>query len=188
MTEKRESVSLVSVRLTTRESLDPRATRTLRSIVDAVHDLAHEGATMIKVTDVIQRARIGKTTFYSHFSGIEELALHVFLESLGDSADHEKTLTVEEIVEHYDENRVLYSTVLAAPKNAKITATAIRIFADRIDLCGAEKSDSAHVQHEIVAAAILGTMNAWVRGELPASKAQLVATLKVFVASPIVVV
>jgi AcrR family transcriptional regulator len=181
--------------------MDPRAARTLQKIVDAVHDLARSGARAITVADVIRRAGVGKTSFYSHFSGIGELALHVFLESFqapdstepaeqvgpDGAGDLAEPLTLAAVVAHYAENRGLYETVLSVPQSADIMNTAIRILADRLetreDHVAADDPD--RVRHMITAAAILGALNAWVRGEVPATADQLATTLDVLVTSPI---
>ena len=201
MREQRPSASLPSVRVSTRASMDPRAARTLKKIVDAVHELARDGTRSITVTDLIRRAGVGKTSFYSHFSGIDELALHVFLESFEtpDSTEHGEStrpdearnliepLTVPAIVAHYAENRGLYETVLSVPQSAEMLNTAIGVIADRLGMrdehVAADHPD--RVRHMITAAAILGALNAWVRGEVAANAEQLATTLNVLVTSPV---
>lgn len=179
----RESVSLTSVRRVTRESADPRAARTLQKIINAVHDLAKAGVRSITVADVIGEAQIGKTSFYSHFCGISELALVVFERSFDSSEPGERKLplTAEAIVAHYAENRGLYETVLAVPQNAKIMSTAISALAARLGT-GGDDDDRAngrdHITAMIAASAIIGALNAWLRGEIPATEEQLAAGLR----------
>jgi len=166
------------VRPTRRDSADPRAARTLEKIVDAVHELAEAGNRSITVADVIRHAGIGKTAFYSHFSGLSELSLHVFNQSFGtprSSADDEP-LTGEAIVARYAANRAFYATVVSVPLTSEIMSAGIKILAERIGSVsdagtGTDKAPSA--AQLIIAAGIIGAINAWLRYEISVTEQEL---------------
>ena len=175
----RDSPNLAAIRQTTRASADPRASKTREKIVAAVHDLADSGFRSITVTDVLRAASVGKTAFYSHFSGLDELSLHVFLQSFGpeNSASDAAPLTGEAIVARYAENIPLYATVVAVPLRAEIMNIAISRFADRLGKPRDIASDHGHATRMITAAGIIGAMNAWLRDEISVTEQDLIVWL-----------
>src|SRR5687768_13088670 len=59
--------------------VDPRVVRTRRQLRDAlVASILERGWEAVSVTDVCERAEIGRSTFYVHFADKEELLLSGF--------------------------------------------------------------------------------------------------------------
>lgn len=61
---------------------DPRAEKTRRAIFSAVESLATARTTPLTVSDIVRAAAISRSSFYAHFSGLDDLAreyLHVQL-------------------------------------------------------------------------------------------------------------
>ena len=61
---------------------DPRAEKTRRAIFSAVESLTSAKNTPITVSDIVRTAAISRSSFYAHFSGLDDLAreyLHVQL-------------------------------------------------------------------------------------------------------------
>ncbi|MGP2481205.1 TetR/AcrR family transcriptional regulator, partial [Listeria monocytogenes] len=57
-------------------SSDPRVEATRAKLFDAVRELSAAGED-ISVSSVAKAAGVGRATFYTHFSGIDDLALHL---------------------------------------------------------------------------------------------------------------
>jgi len=73
MPQDRESQAVLRDRMGS--SADARAQRTRERLVAAFQELAAEGATNLKVKDVVTRAGVNRTSFYAHFAGVEALAM-----------------------------------------------------------------------------------------------------------------
>ena len=59
--------------------LDRRAVRSKRLILGALRELLLEkGYKKITVTDIVERADIGRATFYAHFEDKEDLGRYLF--------------------------------------------------------------------------------------------------------------
>jgi len=56
---------------------DARAVATRRRLARALHDELASGATDVSVTAVTRRAGIARSTFYTHFAAVEDLAVFV---------------------------------------------------------------------------------------------------------------
>lgn len=67
-------------------SADARAQRTRARLVAAFQELAAEGATDLRVKDVVTRAGVNRTSFYAHFPDVDALAVAAmtdFFEDVG---------------------------------------------------------------------------------------------------------
>ncbi|MGO1543624.1 MAG: TetR/AcrR family transcriptional regulator [Gulosibacter sp.] len=163
------------VRTAARKSQDPRALATQGKILDAVRDLGRSGATSISVADILRASGVSKTTFYSHYEDMSDLALQIFTASVaelrGDASDG--PIAVERIIDHYGEHRALYRAALIGRFRSIIKAQAIDVFARY--LSGAESPDAAT---RIAAAAIMGALDAWLRDELEVTREELATTLR----------
>ncbi|MGO4689224.1 hypothetical protein [Glaciibacter sp. 2TAF33] len=85
------------------------------------------------------------------------------------------------IVDHYVENRVLYSAVLSASISFDLVTAAISLLTTRIlslmKHFPAPQGAKPEIVATSVAAATNGLLNAWLRGDLDATPAQLTEEL-----------
>lgn len=188
------SPSLV-LRAGLRRSKDPRAIRTRQQIVNAVSTLAHDDAATIGIAEIIAAAGVSRTSFYAHFAGLDELALYIFelaFQRLDEDSPEEPTpgsptevvgLTsfMGRVVEHYVENRVLYSAVLAASISFDLVTDAITLLTTRIlSLMKnhlAPQGTTPAIVATALASATNGLLSAWLRGDLDATPKQLTEEL-----------
>src|SRR6202034_3190659 len=62
-------------------STDPRAQRTRRKLIDAFHaSIAESSPAAMSVAALTRAAGVNRTSFYSHFSSPEDLAIHALSE------------------------------------------------------------------------------------------------------------
>ena len=102
--------------------LDRRINRTRKSLQDALPGLILEkGFSNITVQDVLDRANVGRSTFYAHFQNIDDLLLSQFddvrmqfedcVEAEGIPAENPWKLT-ELIFQHAQNQRQLYKALI----------------------------------------------------------------------------
>jgi AcrR family transcriptional regulator len=174
---------------------DRRVTRSRRLLQEALVALILErGYAAVTVQDVLDRADVGRATFYSHFRGKEALLLSVFQE-LRQSIHGELTgLTPETIARfgegvglmqplfaHAAQNRRLYRALLGSRDGAML----LGYLRDLIATPLREHLQSALTQHErpvtpevelvVVAfvSAVLGVLVWWLEQEMPYTTAEM---------------
>lgn len=146
-----------------RPKTDRRILQTRNRLGDAMVALMHEKEfDDITVQEVLDRARVGRATFYAHFSGKNDLFLsdvEDFLELIGGAlrrhdSNPRRLLPVAEFFTHIREVREFYSAVMRSGKLNDVQALARGIFARSIeerlvtagkDLDPARRSAYAHV-------------------------------------------
>ena len=102
---------------------DPRVRRTRHSVVDAFADLARERPyDEIKVGDVVRGADVGRSTFYAHYRGKDDVllqSLSMFYEMLADeiaaALRGDTTGKIEWMLGHFTENRLLARRLTTGP-------------------------------------------------------------------------
>ena len=104
---------------------DRRTAKTRRAIVTAMSELMQEMKySNITVQDIIDRANIGRSTFYAHFNTKDELlsvcigiifdGLHQFVaDSVENSSEQSRILPVAELFEHVKDNKRLIKGLMS---------------------------------------------------------------------------
>lgn len=138
-----------------RRKTDRRTLRTRDTLGDALVALMHEkGFEDITVQDVLDRARVGRATFYAHYSDKEDLFLsdvEDFFEMVSSAlkrqnADHKRLLPVREFFTHLRDVREFYAALVSAGKVNDVWALARGVFARSIE----ERLETAGVKLEPV--------------------------------------
>lgn len=75
MTRDAATADNASIRGAIRSSSDPRVAATRARLFDAVRSLSIAGRS-VTVSNIVAEARLSRATFYTHFSGVDDLALH----------------------------------------------------------------------------------------------------------------
>jgi AcrR family transcriptional regulator len=169
------------------DSSDPRAQRTRRKLIGAFHAaIAESYPAAMSVAALTRAAGVNRTSFYSHFSSPEDLAIHALSELLdvvGEAdiirrsehavpAEEASRQALRDIVDFVSERRELYARVLgpgAAPRLVTAVADAFteRTMAslERIETCppGAD----IRVTAQFLAGGVLGVIGAWLSDERP---------------------
>lgn len=132
MNENSVDAGLTARRKVLRDSTDARAMRTRREIASALERLAEAGVE-ITVSSIVREVGVSRGTFYTHYSGLEDLALELQAEVVHSLAGMERArahLDPEElvrsrresisealggVVEHYAKYRTFYVAVFSVP-------------------------------------------------------------------------
>ena len=124
------------------EKVDRRIRRTRDRLGDAVIELVKEkGFEAVTVQDVLDRAQVGRSTFYAHYRDKDDLFfsdLEEFLEAMGSLIDRSgeqsrRVLPVRELFSHIAGARKLYDAMVASGRIDDFTALAEGCFARAIE-------------------------------------------------------
>lgn len=175
-------------------STDPRSRRTRSAILDAVRRLSTRDAE-ITVASLCREAGIGRSTFYTQFADIAEVATAVLRDavaSIGVADDDPVELESDRLrhvaaaqrrlVEHYDEFRGLYRLVFSLPlphraHDPVLTALADATMRDIDRLPWPAPVRRPDLAARSLAVAATGLLTDWVLGSIEAQPQELVDVL-----------
>lgn len=130
------AADIAGVRDGLRSSSDPRVEATRAKLFDAIRELSAAGED-ISVSSVAKAAGVGRATFYTHFSGIDDLALHLqettfhalALEARAEIAQGGDALAQSQhaLIAHYGAYRPLYAATfsVAVPRGVESRVAAL---------------------------------------------------------------
>ncbi|MDN3018931.1 TetR-like C-terminal domain-containing protein [Paenibacillus sp. BSR1-1] len=165
--------------------VDPRILRTRQLIKDALIDLLQEmELNKITVNRIAERATINRVTFYLHYRDIQDMMEKMAQEMAEDiedimrsATDKESTgetdsLMLESLLEHIAGNGKFYKVVLGTRRTPIFTERLLKILTEAITK-RTEKSfrASSDVQRDVAiwygSSALIGTIVAWLRNDMP---------------------
>lgn len=166
--------------LSEKRPIDPRKTRTRRALLDAFNRLVlvHRRR-KIRVSDIIEEAGVGRSTFYEHFGNADAVrreALSAPFAPLADAAvgkGDEKPLCW--LLEHFWENRQRARTYFSGRSGED----AQRLLAQMVEarLNGGRLTIPARLAAHQLSAAAFAPVRTWLLGEAPSTTAELAASL-----------
>src|SRR5215204_4250363 len=181
MVEGAQVVRLESVRRIIDASNDPRVARTRNAILAALSSMEARGGP-VSVSALSRHAGISRSVFYTHFAGLDELALFVLeraLDEIGDadlearhrqetSGEHTARTSLLRLTHHMAEHRSLYVSVFAGSVSARAYQAAVdRFAAETRVVLPHVGSVPVGVDVEAVttflSAGIMGLLGAWIR-------------------------
>jgi len=167
---------------------DRRTVRTRRALLTAFIELVlQRGYAAIGIAEIVERADIGRSTFYAHFRSKDELliaSMQWMFDILADATSPEAAREpLDNLVAHFWSNRRLARVVLSHPIEPKLrrelTATVQRRIAARTP-AGADP-DQIKLTAIRIANAQLGVLSAWTCGEVSASQTAVADALSAVV-------
>ncbi|MGA9289210.1 MAG: TetR/AcrR family transcriptional regulator C-terminal domain-containing protein [Anaerobacillus sp.] len=173
-----------------KKQIDPRIIRTRQLLKDAFVELLQEmDLEKLSVNRLTEKATINRVTFYLHYKDIsdmlDKMADDMILEIstvLGEPEanqkpnDEENRRMLEKFLEHIARNGKFYKTVLATRRipifKERLSTFFTEWLVSRIESRGNDSFvQQAGIQQEIFiwydAAAVLGTIEAWLRNDMP---------------------
>jgi len=160
--------------------VDRRVARTRQALLKAFVTLMFErNYRTISVADIAQRADVGRSTFYEHFSGKDEILLNSMdwmFATLSDCVRPETPRTaLDGLIAHYWQNRRLARVVFAPPIEAKLRRALAAAVEQRLASGPLSHADAAarRIAAVRIASAQLGLIQAWTTGELTATADQI---------------
>ncbi|GIE46722.1 TetR family transcriptional regulator [Amorphoplanes nipponensis] len=161
--------------------LDRRVRRTRRLLQEALVALIEErGYERLTVQEVLDRADVGRSTFYSHFRDKDSLFMSCFDDLRDDLRSELDAITeghagpagarpVAVIFAHADRNRPVYRAVCGRAGGTAFTHRLQRLFAGLLHehLASAGTRLPVELVAEFHAGALLGALVWWVRQDFP---------------------
>ena len=164
----------------TRPRTDRRVNRTRRALKDALTDLILEkGYERVTVGDVLERADVGRSTFYAHFTDKDDLLMAI-LADLDVPAPDTSSWTQDdpafgwtlELFRHFGSGKRLFKAVASGQSSALARAETIRRLevlaeAELSRLKAARKLDPFRLQMMVrfLVGTFIGFMDWWMREE-----------------------
>lgn len=155
---------------------DRRTVRTRRALLSAFIELVLErGYAAIGIAAIVERADIGRSTFYAHFRSKDELliaSMQWMFDILADAAAPDAPPgALDDLVAHFWSNRRLAQAVLSHPIEPKLrrslTATIYERLAGRAPPIA--DLDAIRLEAIRIAAGQIAILAAWTKGEVSAS-------------------
>jgi len=155
------------------EKVDRRIRRTRDRLGDAVIELGKEkGFEAVTVQDVLDRAQVGRSTFYAHYRDKDDLFfsdLEQFLEAMGSLIDRSgeqsrRVMPVRELFSHIAGARKLYDAMVASGRIDDFLALAEGCFARAIEArlhALAPSLDEPRLRAIALSGALLSLLRQW---------------------------
>jgi AcrR family transcriptional regulator len=191
MSIARSAVLPDSSRSSNASPADPRAARTRQGILDAVARLRESGMADISVSDIVREAKISRSSFYAHFSSLDDLAgallRQEFIDVGAPSRDEAGTTTsirdsYRRLVDHFAQHESIYSVAAGLPLSRRAFDDVIAAYAEQV-LAAFDIADdpAAGIRGRMTATYIAGgtisLLSSWIAGHHAISAEQLVDEL-----------
>jgi AcrR family transcriptional regulator len=163
------------------EAKDRRARRTRAALLGAFNNLfLNRQRREIRAADLIAEAKVGRSTFYDHYSSADEVLLEALRSPFAALADtavgRGDAKATRWLVEHFWENR---QRARALFDNARMRDRVTRLLAELVAarLQGAALILPTELAATQLAEAALAPLRGWIRAEAPAKPAALAESL-----------
>ncbi len=148
----------------TPQQRDRRAARTRSAIVEAYNHLfQHRRPQSIKVSDIVARANVGRSTFYEHYAGADAVFLEAVSRPMGLLADAATGQAgadrLEALLDHFWENRQRARDLMSGRAGERL----VRLLADLVE---SRLDGDFSIPRRLVALQLAETALAPVRGWL----------------------
>ncbi|HXN15654.1 MAG TPA: TetR/AcrR family transcriptional regulator [Usitatibacter sp.] len=157
-----------------KEAQDKRVQKTRQALLGAFFGLVLERRyEEIKVSDILERAGVGKSTFYEHFSGKDGIlgsSLQGPFEVLADAMRRaDNTAQLVTLLEHFWANRAMARGIFQGAVRRKTTAVLIALIEQRLKVDGVDKPVCLIIPRRLaaiqLAEGLLAPTTAWLTGE-----------------------
>ncbi|MCC7011677.1 MAG: TetR/AcrR family transcriptional regulator [Planctomycetes bacterium] len=155
--------------------LDRRVRRTQALLNAAFVELFHEQRyDEIRVRDILERAAVGRATFYEHFRGKDELLIHSmapFFAILTDCAfETADPAALGRLLEHFRANAAAARSMFAGPNSGQLLPLVVRrlgaLIERRLEACDDARSTSEQLPRRLLALQIAEAQFALIRAWL----------------------
>jgi AcrR family transcriptional regulator len=166
---------------------DRRVERTRQALLDALRDLLFErGYDGFAVRDIVERANVGRSTFYEHFEGKDEILREILagpIEALAASTCEPGGLErLQTILTHFAENAQLIATMLAGSSRRVLSRLLSEHIAAYLAAQLRDERRSFAIPVRLVADhladAQFGMIESWFANEMPCDAATLARALR----------
>jgi AcrR family transcriptional regulator len=126
----------------------------------------------LRIGDIVERAGVGRSTFYEHFSGKDGIlaaSIRGPFSALVDSTVRSaNTAELVALLEHFWHNRAIARGVFMGPVRAKVSAVLAQMIEQQLDAAGKGRATRLLIPARLVAAqlaeSLLAPITAWLTG------------------------
>ena len=171
---------------TSKNEHDRRVKRTKSDVFDAFFQMVQSSRyDELKVVDIIEKSGIGKSTFYEHFSGKDDVLsqslegpMSVFARALAGNGNRD---TTRAILDHFWERRVLARVILQHPTR-KVVDRCLQtlVMAQLNNTIPLNEHSHNHAKACLLACGFLSLLEEWLVGKIYLSTDQLLAHVDEF--------
>lgn len=160
---------------------DRRVRRTREALISAFNDLVlSDRKQTIRVSDIVERANVGRSTFYEHYSNADDIYMQALSRPFavladavaGDGGPHE----LQKLLEHFWENRQRARRVFG-DKREQIGRLLAGMIEERLAARNARLSIPRQLAARQLAESALGLMRGWLMSEAPCPTDVLAAAI-----------
>lgn len=166
---------------------DRRIERTREAIAGAFNAMILEGRRYdrISVADLIARAGVGRSTFYEHYRGKDDVLAETIrypFAMLAAAVDPDvRVSTLRDVLAHFHENRVQGKAIFAGSARRRIARVLASMIEERLRARAKARGVAAPASIGVAALAIaegqLAAIIAWIGGDIGGDAARLATTL-----------
>lgn len=158
--------------------MDRRTARTRKALLDAFDELVLKDRKMdIRVADIVERANVGRSTFYEHYSSAADLHMQALARPMSILADaiigKGDREALRWLLEHFWENRQRARATLGFPGREQVARLLAGMLEERLSGLNAAPALPMRLALRHLAEAPLALIAAWVSGEASCSAGAL---------------
>lgn len=168
------------------ESFDQRSQNSRHAIRGAFVELVlNERYDEIKVSQIISRSGVARSTFYQHFSSKEDILANSLIPPMSRMAEaihpNGNRAQIDEILQHFWENRSFCRLILQGTPGQAISRCLSELLEERLLVYVNERNFSFIIEPKLLATQIaeaqLVLLKAWLKGQTKTSSAKLASAI-----------
>jgi AcrR family transcriptional regulator len=168
------------VRKDTGARTDRRVARTRAALLEAFNGLVTQRRYgSIRIADIVEAANVGRSTFYEHFRTRDDILLAAMAPLFGRLSEAVAPppagTSLHNLMAHFWDNRALARLILAPPVEPKLRRALASAIEARLTM--GSNLTTRRLAATAIAAAQLGLLAAWTRGELSATANEIAAMI-----------
>lgn len=161
---------------------DRRVERTRTALLNAFNDLVLNARKRdIRVSDIVERANVGRSTFYEHYSSAADIHMAALARPLTVLADaiagDRDAAALEKLLEHFWENRQRARSTLSGGEGERVARLLASMLEERLAGRSAEPELPLRLAALQLAEGALALVRGWVRAEAPCTAERLARSI-----------
>ncbi len=161
---------------------DRRVERTRAALIEAFNELFLKRPNgPVRVSDIVERANVGRSTFYEHYSGAHDIQMQAMARPLAILADAVSGRCGPDrltwLLEHFWENRQRARSTFTGRHRDQVVRLLATMIEERLSRNGDEPVVPMRLSAFQLAEASLALIRGWVSGEGPCTPEQLARTV-----------
>ncbi len=161
---------------------DRRKRRTKAALIDAFNDLVlRHGSQRVRVSDIVERADVGRSTFYEHYANVDDIHMQALARPLASLADaavgRGDPVVLSKLLKHFWENRERARETFGGQKRKRVVQLLARLVKARLSAGSLALIVPMNLAARQLAESPLALTLGWLRGEgsiKPASLAKVI--------------